>query len=391
MADLGKARTETGGSGELRRLAKPLVALTGRFLRLVHWPILALTLLYFVSGITVVGPDENAVVLRFGRIVGEGERAVRDSGLVFSFPAPIDEVVRVNVKRVHEVELFDLWRGLGSDDRPARPRPTDSIDPELDGYALTGNRNIIQLDLIARYQVEDIVAYAIEVDDPHVLMRDVVSTAMVTVTGRKHIDALIADDRGEISGEAMRLAQRKLDELDAGMRLISLEVRRLDVPFQVLEAFNNVQGALIEALTKVYRADEYREQELPAARARAREIVLEARAYAARRVATAQGEASAFLEVLAECYRNPEVVTERLFREAIENGLESAGRRRYFPPPVGERYEGLRIEIPVRGEGSSGVALSPSPIDPFESAMEEEFGGFDEEFPALDDDFGTDD
>src|SRR5262245_29776769 len=50
---------------------------------------------FFASGIFQVGPSENAVILRLGKPVGEGQKQLLGSGLHWSLPYPIDEVVRI--------------------------------------------------------------------------------------------------------------------------------------------------------------------------------------------------------------------------------------------------------------------------------------------------------
>ena len=45
-----------------------------------------MVLAFFSSGFFTVGPQEKAVILRFGKPVGEGEKALLSSGLHWSFP-----------------------------------------------------------------------------------------------------------------------------------------------------------------------------------------------------------------------------------------------------------------------------------------------------------------
>src|SRR5918993_1880 len=57
----------------------------------------ALVILFFFSGIFTVPSGQRAIILRFGKPVGVGEQQLLGPGLHWSFPSPIDEVVRIPV------------------------------------------------------------------------------------------------------------------------------------------------------------------------------------------------------------------------------------------------------------------------------------------------------
>ena len=67
-----------------------------------------------LSGITVIKPDEVAVILRWGRLVGDTPALQEHGpGLLFAFPRPVDRVVRVQVKHVWEVPVTTLCECSG--------------------------------------------------------------------------------------------------------------------------------------------------------------------------------------------------------------------------------------------------------------------------------------
>src|SRR5207248_8424262 len=55
---------------------------------------------YALSGLTQVGPDELAVVRRFGEPVAD-----LTPGLYWRWPRPIEEILRVQPSRIHTVEI----------------------------------------------------------------------------------------------------------------------------------------------------------------------------------------------------------------------------------------------------------------------------------------------
>lgn len=367
--------------GELRRMTQPVVDLIAKVIRLSHWPILALFLLYLFSGLTTVKTDEVAVVLRFGRLVGgPGIKAIREPGFLFAFPPPIDEVVRVNVKRVHEVEVFEHGPGLGREDPPNTSRPADSIDPELDGYLLTGDRNVVHAEYVARYQVTDPVAYALMHADPHQLMRDVLMSATVSTVGEARVDDVLLIDRKDIDNRVMRRAQAELDEIGAGMLLVSIEFPEMGPPYQVIPAFNAVISALIQTYEMEQEALQYKRVEKENGKAQAYTISNDALVYSERLVQRAAGEANAFRQLVEQYEQNPEIVAKRLYFETIEMVLAGVNKTHWMPPPAGDGYNGTRLLLPL-GEAThltdDAAGVSFEPFDEM-AEFDEMNGGLDQ-------------
>jgi len=331
-------------------MAQPVVDLLGRLIRHAHWPILALLVVYLGSGITAVKADEVALVLRFGGLVGDTPgAAIQKPGLLWALPRPIDEVVRVKVQKVHEVEIDALWRfdDLGVS-VAVDPEGGAVIDPEIEGYALTGDRNIVQLAMLVRYQVLDPIAYALAVEDPHTLLVDVVQAEMVRAAGEGSVEDILSDQRTALVARARQRSQAALDALDSGLDLIAIELLELSPPVAVIPEFVDVYTAFIEAGRTYVEAQRYREMELPKAQADAGALVSDARIYATTLTARARGEAGAFERLLIEYRKSPVVVRDRLYLEGVEDVFDAAGKHAFVQPPIDGTYTGFRYTIPTR-------------------------------------------
>ncbi|MEM9381130.1 MAG: protease modulator HflK [Planctomycetota bacterium] len=331
---------------EVRQMVQPALDALSALVRRAHWPIAALFVVYLFSGVTAVKANEVAIVLRFGRIVGgsPGEQ-IHTAGLLWALPRPIDEVVRVPIDRVNEVEIADLWQ-LEREAPPAadgeQPR---SIDPEEEGYCLTGDQNIVQLQLLARYRVLDPVAHALRREDPEALLRDVVLAETVRATGRSAIGAVLSEERKVLGNTVRTRAQARLDAAGAGLDLIAVEIAGFAVPAPVSPAFVDVTTAYIDARRTALEALRYRETELPKAESDRDQMLADARIYAADLLAEARGNAEAFVALAAEYRKEPRVVVERLYLEGVERVFAKAGRRKLVQPPIGEEYGDFRITI----------------------------------------------
>ena len=347
MAGTSKAR----GSGEVRRMAAPVVEWLGQLVRRAHWPIALLFAAYLLSGIQAVKADEVAYVLRFGRLLGEarGEQ-IRRPGLLWALPRPIDEVVRVKVDRVHEVEIDGLWPPPGSARSLAvEPETRDLIDPELEGYSLTGDRNILQFLLIARYRVLDPIAYTLVQVDPHQLLVDVVQATFVRAVGELSVDDLLTERRDRLGSDVLRRAQEELDVLDSGLEIVAVELFDFQPPLAVIPDFLAVETARIDALRTYWEAAQYREEQLPAAEAERGKLVSDAKIYATDLLAKARGQVQAFEDLLVEYRLSPRVVRERLWLEAVEQACAQVGQRKFVQPPAGATYnDDFRITVSTR-------------------------------------------
>ncbi len=339
-----------GLPSEIRQLAAPVSGLLDGAWQRMHYWVAAMALLYAVSGITVVKPDEVAVILRWGHLVG-ATPALQEHGpgLLFSFPRPIDRVVRVQVKHIWEVPVKTL---------ASTEEGSSSLDPVTQGYALTGDQNIVHVDMVARYRVRDPAERAFYGPKSEDVLRVEVTAAMVRSLGEMGVDRVLSDGRKSLIATASNRAQAGLDACRSGLELTSLELTRLAPPSALAFEFDAVQSAFIGAETTKQEAQAYAERAIPQAQSAVDSSLQSARASASSDLAQATGDADAFRALDKEYRANVVVVRERLYRDGVEWALGVAGNVRWIPPPVGGSYRGFRITLSPGGSGASGSARS---------------------------------
>lgn len=326
-------------TNSLRRLAQPLISvLSGALARLYLWTAL-LFVLYALSGITTVKADENALVLRFGRLAGSGDAAIHRPGLLFALPKPFDEVVRVNVRKISEAEVLAL-----GDTRQFRGYRS-TLDPTTAGYAITGNHNIVHARFKVRYQVADPVTFAFAAKAPEQLLIDTVTAEADRAIGESDVDAVLTDRRTDLVEQVRIRSQRRLDDAHLGLKLVAVELASLSPADAVVSDFTAVQSASIKARTAVEDAKAVRAQAVPDAQAQAARKLSDAQSYAVVTTAAATAAATAFHGLVVEDKKDPRVVRERLYRDAMSTVLAAAGKRELLPPPPGRQYHGLRLDI----------------------------------------------
>jgi membrane protease subunit HflK len=322
----------------------------------MHWWIATMAVLYLLSGITIVRSDEVAVVLRWGRLVGATPALqVHGPGLLFSFPRPVGQVLRVKVRHVWEVPVNTL-AASGEDDG-------DTLDSLTQGYAVTGDQNIVHVSMVAHYRVRDPAEWAFYGPGAEDILRTEVTAAMVRSLGEMSIDRVLSDGRKELVAAAARRAQAGLDNANSGLELVSLELTGLTPPQALATDFDVVQSAFIGAETSKKKAEAYAANAIPQAQADADTALQDARGAADAAMAIAKGDAGAFLALDREYRSDPEMVRERLYREGVDQALGAAKKVRWIPPPIGGSYHGMRISIspPVAGVRASSAAAEQQP------------------------------
>ena len=282
--------------------------------KLLRWGLLLLALIYLASGITVVGPNETAFILRFGTL----QPARHGSGLLLALPQPIDEVVRVPTQSVQEIQLNDWDSGS-----PPFADNSPSLHPVQDGYTLTGDANIIRAKFSVRYQVSDPVAYVLNAKNQPASLESILYQAATGVIAHMRVDDVLASGLNSLRQEAMNTAQTRLDQLGLGVQLLAFEVREITPARQVLPSFQEVVSARVASRTRVEEANSYRASQVPAAQAEAYRIKQEADAYAQESVAKATGEAAAFEAIERQYRAAPQLMRTRLYADALETILHN--------------------------------------------------------------------
>lgn len=289
---------------------------------LLRWGLLVLVAVYLGSGITVVGPNETAFILRLGKL----QPTLHGPGLLLALPPPFDEVVKVPTRSVQELHL-DAWDSSGSD--------WGTLSPVADGYTLTGDANIIRAKFSVRYEVSDPAAYMLTVKNQQALLEAILYQAATDVIARMNVDDVLASGLETLRTQALNVAQAQIDRLGLGVRLLAFEVNEIIPARQVLPAFEDVVSARVESRTIVEVAQSYRASEMPKAESDAYRIKQAANAYAANLVAKATGEASAF-EAIDRQYRlAPELMRARLYADAMETILPNLRSAKIVGPAGG--------------------------------------------------------
>src|SRR5438105_11975074 len=91
----------------------------------------ALVVVFLASGFFKVNPQEQAIILRFGKPVGKGPSALLGPGLHWSYPYPIDEYRKVSITGIQKVISTTGWYFTTPEQELAgsEPPPGQTLNP----------------------------------------------------------------------------------------------------------------------------------------------------------------------------------------------------------------------------------------------------------------------
>ncbi|MCB2053790.1 MAG: FtsH protease activity modulator HflK, partial [Geminicoccaceae bacterium] len=260
-----------------------------------------------------VAPFEKGIVLRFGKV----HRTV-EPGLHLRWPSPIEEVRKPPVQRQKKVEVgFRSFEGRGS---------TASRDVAEESLMLTGDENIVDIDFVVLWIIDNAENYLFKLKDPDNTVRVVAESAMREVIGKSKVSDVLAPGREPIELATKETIQEVLNTYEAGVKIQEVKIQQALPPSAVRGAFEDVIAALQDRQRAVNEAQAYANKIEPEARGEAERILQGAQAYKEQTVAEANGQAGRFEKVFEEYKKAPEVTRKRLFLETMERVLSGTDK-----------------------------------------------------------------
>jgi len=368
---------------------------------------IVLVIVFLASGFRTIEPDEQAIVLRFGKIHGIGEERLLGPGLHWIFPYPIDKIIKIPVAKKVNLPINSFWyfqtasEMLPKGPKPTRP-PKDELNPIKDGYCIT--RSEQQTQTIAGFSGSDynIVhskwQLTYKIDDPerffkntytddakpgqsyadviaksiNPLLQRLFEDAVVTAVVNYTIDEALFLSQGRITRHVQKLLQEKLDKIESGIAAVSVQLIEMKWPRQVNAAFqasitasnasaqaiseakgyaentlNEAGGPIADELLAALEDETVSKQEKEFLWSQlagaAQEKLYQAQAYRTKVVETAKANAEYLQKLLPEYRKRPKLVMHEIYQDAIEHVLNNADEKIIIQPSESTIGSEIRI------------------------------------------------
>lgn len=271
---------------------------------------------WFLSGIFIVNPAEEAVMLRFGKYT-----EVLDPGLHW-YARFIDTKYSVDVQKIYSFSLQGdfLTKSSDQNDLPSQYVQLDAKQ-KVPGVS-DQSKNLVNVELNVQYRISDPRAYLFNVVDPDDTIQQVASGALSDVVGTMKLDEVLTTGRESLSSGVLDRTKNTLASYHAGLEVVAVTLRKVQAPDQVRAAFSDVNRADQDRATYIQQAQAYASKVVPLAQGVAARILADATGYQQKVVLNAQANVARYQALLKAYNISPDVTRERMYLTSIQSVLE---------------------------------------------------------------------
>ena len=263
---------------------------------------------WLASGFYIVVEGERGVVLTFGEYSYE-----TGSGLRWRLPRPIQSNQIVNLSQVRTIEV-----GYRNNNVKLRNNK--------EALMLTDDENIVSVQFAVQYVVTDAKEWLFSNRRPEETAMQVAESAMREVIGRSKMDGILYESRAQINIAAQKLMQQILDRYKTGILVSTVTIQAAQPPEAVQAAFSDAQNASQDRERQKNEGQAYANDVIPKARGTAIRLMEEADGYRKRVIASAEGDASRFKQILTEYAKAPAVTRERIYLDTMQQIMSTTSK-----------------------------------------------------------------
>lgn len=309
-----------------------------RFLEraLVWIVLLQLGALTISSMLVIVGPQEQALLERFGKPVRDGK--VLESGIHFKWPWPMEKIYRhkpgqiqkINVGFVpfeHESKEPVVWTTAHYEEEyNFLVASSEQIDPgaitDPDNANIAIPVNLITASIPVHFLIEDLSQWEYGHADGAGLLQSLATREVVRYCVNVDFMELMTEGRGEAGRELQKRIQARADGVNLGIRVVFVGLNDIHPPIGsedggVASSYEEVNNAIQQRESVILIAEAYAADVLPKARAEATRLVTEAEGYRLSRTVEASSIAARFIHQIKGYNAAPLVFSKRAHLDAL--------------------------------------------------------------------------
>ncbi len=318
-----------------------------KFLRKKNVIVLIIVVIFLIVGalssVFVVDQTEEAVVL----FLGEYSRTV-GPGLQIKLPLGIEVSENVRTQIIQNMSF-----GFRTE-RPGITTVFSNVDFPEESIMLTGDLNIVDVEWIIQYRIEDPRAWLFNVEDKETTIRDISQSVVNQLVGDRSIIDVLSDERPNIEFHAQNMMNDIFDNYQLGIRITAVRLQNIVPPVgRVQDAFEDVNRSVQDMNRLINEGREAYNKDIPRARGEAEQLIQIAQGYAAERVNRARGDADRFLSVLREYNQDPATTRSRLYYEVVEEVLPSEKNTRVLDRSIETAIPFLNLLSPTAAPGGT--------------------------------------
>ena len=351
--DHGPEKSETLDAGS-QALAEAL----GSSFTIVRIVMGLMALGFIISCFFKVGPQEKAVILRFGKPVGQGEKALLGAGLHMSWPYPIDEIVRIPITQIQTVKSDNGWyfttpeQELSGEELPAGP----DLNPQIDSFLLTADTNIIHSRVTLAYHVADPLHYTFDFADASNAVRNALDNALLYTAAKFSADDALINAQARFQDEVQARATEIVDDENLGIVVDYCTVESKP-PRQLADIFNQVTIAREQRSETINEALTFANQTTNNAIASAASIINQAQSAEFNYVTNLVASANQFKDILPYYKQDPSLFVQQTFVQMVGGALTNVQDKWYLPQRADGKPRELRLMLNREPPGTNAAGF----------------------------------
>jgi membrane protease subunit HflK len=263
------------------------------------WVVFLSLAIYLMSGIYSVKSSELAILQRFGKQIDDKIQP----GIHYALPWPIDIVTRIPIRNIKRLVIDDFSESKNS-------------------YTITGDNHLITLECVIQYTIAELSAFVFYSDSPEKILKELAVQALIHSLSRMTIDEALTHGKTKIAAFVRQHLQQNLSITKTGLFISSVELSSIKPPPYVKRFFSDVVESRMDEQKLVHEAESYQNQTIPAAHAKAAQLIENAKAYQQTALLNAQAETRRFEKLLESGVKHHKTVRMTLYQETMAQILK---------------------------------------------------------------------
>ncbi len=307
---------------------------------------LLMVVAFVCSGFFTVGASEKAVILRFGKPVGEGDKALLGPGWHWSFPYPIDEIVRIPIAAQQNVQTTVGWyattpeQELSGEELPSGP----TLNPAVDGYLITADHDIVHSRATLYYHVKDPIAYTFGFSNAQVMVVNALNNSLLYAAASFNADDILLDRQTEFKEAVQKRVTDLADQEQLGIMVDGCEVVSIP-PRQLTDVFKAVTDARETSANAITAAQSDATNMLLQAGAQAAAMTTRATVDSANYVTLVKADAKRFNDLLPQYRTNAALFAQQQVNLVMAEVLTNVGDKWFIPESGNGKRSELRLQL----------------------------------------------
>jgi len=250
--------------------------------------------MYALSGLTIVAPDEKAVVLRFGRPVDD-----LTPGWHWRYPWPIERTLRVS-QNIQTVEVgYRVSPGKQNTSSLWISEHGDGMQRISDeALMITGDGDLVEMQAVVRFKIIDPHAYLFGVNNPKETIRAATESVLRRTVASRSFNELLTVAREKFQKDVLAGLiddTKQLGKNSLGVAFDGFSLVDLHPPRDVVRSYYEVTKAMEDRDRRINEAQGNAIAAVGEAESDAHKIVAQSVATRTEKIEQARGEQARFL------------------------------------------------------------------------------------------------